>query len=164
MFNQLQSGKGRVVNMEESHIDLVEKKQGDLGEVSVRLVVRSYPSDSRGYVSLTPDCETMEEFEKALAHLKKSMDSILERAKNTFQRHQAKVKGEKAATDFHTPEEIWGALEECTSIEEMRVRFNELTLKKRQEVADFVLTQLNIFQGAASIFSQHYNEQEYLLE
>jgi hypothetical protein len=162
--NPLQPGKGRVVNMEELHIDLVEKKQGALGEVSVRLVVRSYPSDSRGYVSLTPDCETMEEFEKALAHFKKSMDSILESAKTTFQRHQAKVKDQKAATDFHTSEEIWQALEECSSIEEMRVRFNELSLKKRQEVADFVLTQLNIFQGAASIFSQHYNEQEYLLE
>ena len=150
--------------MEESPIDLVEKKQGDLGEVSVRLVVRSYPSDSRGYVSLTPDCETMEEFGKALAHLKKSMDDLLERAKTTFQRHQAKAKDEKAATDFHTSEDIWQALEACTSIEEMRVRFNELSLRKRQEVADFVLTQLNIFKGAASIFSQHYNEQEYLLE
>jgi hypothetical protein len=150
--------------MEEMQIDLVEKKQGDLGEVSVRLVVRSYPSDSRGYVSLTPDCETIEEFEGALAHLKKSMDSILERAKITFQRHQAKVEDEKAATEFHTCEEIWHALEACSSIEEMRVRFNELSMAKRQEVADFVLTQLNIFKGAASIFSQHYNEQEYLLE
>jgi len=150
--------------MEELHIDLDEKNQGDSGEVSVRLVVRSYPSDSKGYVSLTPDCETMEEFEKALAHLRKSMDSILESAKTTFQRHKARVKGEKAATDFHTPEEIWQALEACSSIEEMRVRFNELSLRKRQEVADFVLTQLNIFKGTASIFSQHYNEVECLLE
>jgi hypothetical protein len=160
----LQSGKGRVVNMEELHIDVVEKKQGDSGEVSVRLVVRSYPSDSRGHVSLTPACETMEEFEKAVAHLKDSMDSILESAKTTFKRYRAKVESEKAATDFQTCEEIWQALEACSSIEEMRVRFNELSLRKRQEVADFVLTQLNIFKGAASSFSQHYNEQEYLLE
>ena len=150
--------------MEELHIDLVEREQGDLGGVSVRLVVRSYPSDSKGYVSLTPDCETVEEFEKALAHLKKSMDSVLERARTTFQRHQAKVKDEKTASDFHTSEEIWQTLEACSSIEEMRVHFNELSLRKRQEVADYVLTQLNIFKGAASIFSQHYDEQEYLLE
>jgi hypothetical protein len=106
----------------------------------------------------------MEGFEKALAYLKKSMDSILESAKTTFQQHQAKVKDQAAVTDFHSSEEIWQALEECSSIEEMRVRFNELSLRKRQEVADFVLTQLNIFKGAASIFSQHYNEVEYLLE
>jgi len=106
----------------------------------------------------------MEGFEKALAYLKKSMDSILESAKTTFQQHQAKVKDQTAVTDFHSSEEIWQALEECSSIEEMRVRFNELSLTKRQEVADFVLTQLNIFKGAASIFSQHYNEVDYLLE
>jgi hypothetical protein len=150
--------------MEVLHLDLIQKEEGELAPVRARLVVRAYPSDSRGYVSLTPYCETMEGFEKALAHLKKSMDSILESAKTTFQQHQVKVKDETAVTDFHSSEEIWQALEECSSIEEMRVRFNELSLRKRQEVADFVLTQLNIFKGAASIFSQHYNEVEYLLE
>jgi hypothetical protein len=164
VVNPLWTGKGRAVSMEVLHLDLIRKEEGELAPVCVRLVVRGYPSDSRGYVSLTPDCETIEGFEKALAHLKKNMDSILESAKTTFQQHQAKVKDQAAVTDFHSSEEIWQALEECSSIEEMRVRFNELSLRKRQEVADFVLTQLNIFKGAASIFSQHYNEVEYLLE
>jgi hypothetical protein len=148
--------------MEVLHLDVVEKEEGESGAIHARLVVRAYPSDSRGYVSLTPDCETMEEFEEALAHLKRNMESIVESAKTTFQQYQAR--DETGVTDFHTSAEIWQVLEECTSIEEMRVRFNELSLRKRQEVADFVLTQLNIFKGAASIFSQHYNEQEYLLE
>jgi len=150
--------------MEVLHLDLIQQEEGALAPIRVRLVVRAYPSDSRGYVSLTPDCETMEGFEKAVGNLKKSMDSILESAKTAFQRYQAEIKGETAVTDFHNSEEIWQALEECSSIEEMRVRFNALSLRKRQEVADFVLTQLNIFKGAASIFSQHYNEQDYQLE
>jgi hypothetical protein len=148
--------------MEVLHLDVVEEEEGESGAVRARLVVRADPSDSRGYVSLTPDCETMEEFEKALAHLKRNMESILESAKTTFQQYQAK--DETGVTGLQTSAEIWQTLEKCTSIEEMRVRFNELSLRKRQEVADFVLTQLNIFKGAASIFSQHYNEQEYLLE
>jgi len=148
--------------MEALHLDLVEKEGREAGVVRARLVVRAYPSDSRGYVSLTPDCETIEDFEKALLHLKTSMDSILQTAQSTLQKHQ--TKDETAVSDFHTAEEIWQALEECSSMEEMRVRFNELSLRKRQEVADFVLTQLNIFKGAASLFSQHYNELEYLLE
>lgn len=148
--------------MEVLHLDLVEKEGREAGEVRVRLVVKAYPSDSRGYVSLTPDCETIKDFEKALLNLKRSIDSILQTAQSTLQKHQAK--DETALSDFHTAEEIWRALEECSSIEEMRVRFNELSLRKRQEVADFVLTQLNIFKGAASLFSQHYNELEYLLE
>ncbi len=148
--------------MEALHLDVVEKKKGESEAVRARLVVRAYPSDSRGYVSLTPDCETMEEFEKALDRLKRNMESILDSAKTTFKQYQAK--DEIGVTDFHTSAEIWQVLEECTSIEEMRVRFNELSLRKRQEVADYVLTQLNIFKGAASMFSQHYNEHEYLLE
>ncbi|MCG6982856.1 MAG: hypothetical protein LJE88_15755 [Deltaproteobacteria bacterium] len=148
--------------MEVLHLEVVEKKEGESGGISARLVVKAYPSDSSGYVSLTPDCETMEEFEKALAHLKRNMENILVSAKTEFKKYQAK--DETGVTDFQTSEEIWQVLEKCTSIEEMRVRFNELSLRKRQELADFVLTQLNIFKGAASIFSQHYNEQEYLLE
>ena len=77
---------------------------------------------------------------------------------------QAQAKGDKAVSDFHSAEDIWQALEECSSLEEMRELFNGLSLSKRQEVADFVLTQLNIFKGAASTFSQHYNEAEFLLE
>lgn len=150
--------------MEVLYLDLLDKEEGESGGVGVRLMVRAYPSDSRGYVSLTPDCATMEEFEKALAQLNKNLENIRESAKTTFQQIQAKVKKDNAVSDFHTSEEIWRALEGCSSIEEMRVLFNELSLKKRQEVADFVLTHLNIFKGAASIFSQHYNQQECLLE
>jgi len=146
------------------YLDLVQQEESESAPPRVRLVVRGYPSDSRGYVSLTPACETMEGFEKAIENLKKNMDSILERAKTTLQQYQAQVKGEEAVTDFHSSEEIWQVLEECSSIDEMRVMFNGLSLLKRQEVADFVLTQLNIFKGAASIFSQNYNEEEYLLE
>lgn len=150
--------------MELLHLDLVQQEEGDLEPPRMRLVVRAYPSDEKGFVSLTPECNTMEGFEQAVAELKKRMDSTLERARETFQQYQARAKGEKAVSDFHSPEEIWQALEECSSIEGMRELFNGLSIRKRQEVADFVLTQLNIFKGAASMFSQHYNELDYLLE
>jgi hypothetical protein len=150
--------------MEILHLDLIQKDEGELTPVRLRLVVRGYPSDSRGYVSLTPDCETIEGFEKAVGNLKKSMDSILERAKTTFQQYQTQVEGKTGVADSYSSAEIWQTLEECSSFEEMREYFNGLSLNKRQEVADFVLTQLNIFKGAASIFSQHYNEVECLLE
>ena len=88
--------------MEVLHLDLIQKGEGELAPAGVRLVVRGYPSDSRGYVSLTPDCQTMEGFEKALAHLKKSMDSILENAKTTFQKYQDKVNDQTAVNGFHS--------------------------------------------------------------
>jgi hypothetical protein len=145
-------------------LDLLETEEQEGAPPRMRLVVKAYPSDEKGYASLTPECNTMEGFEQAVAELKKRMDSALERARETFQQYQAQARGEKAVSDFHNPEEIWQALEECSSLEEMRELFNGLSVEKRQEVADFVLTQLNIFKGAASTFSQHYNEVDYLLE
>ena len=145
-------------------LDLLETEEGEGAPPRMRLVVRAYPSDEKGYTSLTPECDTMEGFEQAMAGLKQRMDSALERARETFQQYQAQAKGEEAVSDFHSAEEVWQVLEECSSLEEMRELFNGLSVSKRQEVADFVLTQLNIFKGAASTFSQHYNEAEYLLE
>ena len=145
-------------------LDLLEKEEGEGAPPRMRLVVRAYPSDEKGYTSLTPECDTMEGFEQEVAELKKRLDSALEKAREAFQQYQVQARGDKAVSDFHNAEEIWQALEECSSLEEMRELFNGLSASKRQEVADFVLTQLNIFKGAASTFSQHYNEAEYLLE
>lgn len=149
---------------EELFLDLIETEEGERTPPLMRLVVRAYPSDEKGYASLTPECNTLEGFEQAVAELKNKMDGALEKARETFQQYQDQVTGEKAVSDFHNAEEIWQALEESSSLEEMRELFNGLSLRKRQEVADFVLTQLNIFKGAASTFSQNYNEMEYLLE
>ena len=150
--------------MEVLLLDVVQEEEGEVASPRVRLVVRAYPADAKGFVSLTQKCETMEVFEQAVAELRKSMDNILLSAREIFQQYQMQVKGEKAVTGFHTAEEIWQALEECPSIDEMRELFNTLSRRKRQEVANFIFTQLNIFKGAASTFSQHYNEEKYLLD
>ena len=145
-------------------LDMIDKGEGEAAPPRMRLAVRAYPSDANGLVALTPECNTMEGFEQAVAELKNSMESMLQIARESFQQYQTQARGERSATDFHSAEEIWQVIEECDSIEEMRGIFNTLGAEKRREVADFVLTQLNIFKGAASIFSQHYDEQECLLE
>jgi hypothetical protein len=150
--------------MEVLLLDLIKKEEDESLQPSLRLAVRAYPSDTKGLVSLTPDCETLEVFEHAVAELRKTIDNLVERARETCRQYQVQVEGEKAITMPQSAEEIWENLKECSSIEDMRELFNSLNLDKRQEVADFVLTQLNIFKGAASTFSQHYNEEEYLLE
>ena len=145
-------------------LDMMGTGEGETTVPRMRLVVRAYPSDEKGLISLTSDCETLEEFEQAVRKLKEGMDTLMQKARETFQQYQT-VEGEGArAMGSQSAKEIWQSLEECDAIEEMREIFNGLGLQKRQEVADFVLTQLNIFKGAASIFSQNYNEGECLLE
>jgi hypothetical protein len=130
----------------------------------IRLATRCYPADARGLLFLTPACDTFEAFESAVQELKNSADDLLQAAREVFTRHQAQTEDETSAAAPRSVEEIWQNLEESDSLEEMKEIFNTLTLKKRQEVADFVLTKLNIFKGAASVFSQNYNEIDCLLE
>ncbi len=145
-------------------LDMSGIGEGETTPPRMRLAVRAYPSDEKGFITLTSDCETLEEFEQAVRELKESMDRLMQRARETFQQYQ-NAEGEVArAMGSQSAKEIWQSLEECDAIEEMREIFNGLGLQQRQEVADFVLTQLNIFKGAASIFSQNYNEGECLLE
>ena len=145
-------------------LDVSGTKEGETTVPRMRLAVRAYPSDEKGFIAMTSDCETLEEFEQAVQELKESIDSLMQRARETFQQCQTVVGEGASAMGSQSAKEIWQFLEECESTEEMREIFNGLELPKRQEVADFVLTQLNIFKGAASIFSQHYNEGECLLE
>ena len=146
-------------------LDMMGAGEGETTVLHMRLAVRAHPSDEKGFISLTADCETLEEFEQAVQELKESMDALTQRAREAFQQYQTAEEEEGAgAMGAQSAKEIWQVLDECDSIEEMRDIFNGLDLQKRQEVADFVLTQLNIFKGAASIFSQHYNEGECLLE
>ncbi len=145
-------------------LDLVQKEEGQAAPPRARLAVRAYPSDAKGFVPLTPECDTIEEFEQEVEKLEKHLANALQSARDKFQEHRDQASGETTVTGLQSRDEIWQSLEECASIEEMRGIFNSLGRQKRQEVADFVLTQLNIFKGAASTFSQHYNEEEYLLE
>jgi len=145
-------------------LDMSGTGEGETTAPRMRLAVRAYPSDEKGFISLTSDCETVEEFEQAVRELKEGMDTLMQRARETFQQYQNEEGEGARAMGFQSAMEIWQFLDECDSVEEMREIFNGLGLQKRQEVADFVLTQLNIFKGAASIFSQNFNEGECLLE
>jgi hypothetical protein len=55
-------------------------------------------------------------------------------------------------------------MERAGGLDGMRQHFNQLPLEKRKEVADFIFTNVNIFKGAASLFSQHFNEEACLVE
>jgi hypothetical protein len=105
----------------------------------------------------------MVEFEREVDALKAAMDDLLQRAREAFRERDGEPAG-GPSLQLESVEDIWQALENCTTIGEMQKIFNGLDPEKRQEVADFVLTELNIFKGAASTFSQHYNEEDCVLE
>jgi hypothetical protein len=144
-------------------LDIIEGAQGGRDTPRVRLVTRSYPSDARGLVLLTPECEGIEELERTVSRLKGRLDMLLEQGRAMFRTHQAQ-REVTVKPIRQTPQEIWKAMEGSGDLDGMRAHFNPLPLEERKEVADFIFTNVNIFKGAASLFSQHFNENACLVE
>ncbi len=143
-------------------LDFIKAEKENLTKPRVRLVARAYPADDKGFISLTPVCTNIGDFERSVEELKTQLDNLVIKARQSFQQDQAEKEVETRKPK--TVEEIWQAMEKCETIEEMQEIFNALEVDKRKEVAEFILTQVNIFKGAAATFSQHYNEKERLLE
>jgi len=147
---------------EQMKLDLSETDKTASGPPGLRLVARLEPSEQSGPIYLTPECTSIDEFERVVEALKGQMDAAVAKAREVFSQHEAE--NEEPGYEPQTAEEIWRVLEGGNRLDEMRSFFNALELCKRQEVADYVFSRLNIFKGAASLFSQHYNRETCLLE
>lgn len=147
---------------EQVRLDLSETDKTASGPPGLRLVARLEAPEESGPIYLTPACTSIEEFAQVVEALKGQMDAVVAKAREVFSQHEAE--NEEPGQKPQTVEAIWRALEGGNRLDEMRSFFNALELSKRQEVADYVFTQLNIFKGAASLFSQHYNRETCLLE
>ncbi len=55
------------------------------------------------------------------------------------------------------PLKIWNQLKETNSIEEMASIFNSLKEEQRKKVADFILTNVNIFKEPGTSFVKYYD-------
>lgn len=144
-------------------LDVIQEGKGGQGAPCVRLATRSYPSDARGFVLLARECEGIEQLEHAISHLKGKVDILLEEGRALFRKHQTEMEVTLQPIP-KTPQEIWKEMERAGSLDGMREHFNPLPLEKRKELADFIFTNVNIFKGAASLFSQHFNEEACLVE
>jgi hypothetical protein len=144
-------------------LEMVQKDTEEGGAPRLRVVTRSYPSDARGFVLLVPECEGIEQLEHAIAQLKGRLDTILREGTALFRRHQAERETTLKSVP-ESPQEIWKAMERSGDLDEMRQYFNLLPLEKRREVVNFIFSNVNIFKGAGSLFSQHFNEEACLVE
>lgn len=144
-------------------LDVIQEGKLEGGAPRLRVVTRSYPSDARGFVVLVPESEGIEQLERAITHLKGKLDTLLKEGAALLRKHQ--VEREAALKPIpRTPRDIWKAMEGAGDLNGMREHFNQLPFEKRKEVADFIFSNVNIFRGAASLFSQHFNEESCLVE
>jgi hypothetical protein len=102
---------------------------------------------------LTESCSSHEKLKTEAERIRKDLDRLLENAKSLF---EGPSEGPSLREDMSV-EEIWHAL---SQMEEMLFveAFNGLHEQQRRGVAEYVLTQCNIFAGKAAVFSSRYNE------
>ena len=143
-----------------------EKAAQDMGtKVGVSLtleVADQQGSKVQGSVLLIPKCNSYETLEGEIARLKGELDGLLEEAKKQFgpgagQEH-VELNEELGAA------ELWKILSAVHDTDLLVRQFNNLSRGKRQEIADYVFTQCNVFAGVASVFSLRYNNEEAKLE
>ena len=126
--------------------------------LELRLVLQETKSDK--FIHLAGPCETFDDFHKEISHLIDELNQVSaearEKAKSLEQQGGAGQKIDVGST--------WKQMEACGTEAEMFELFNSYDEEQRQEVAEYVLTQVNMFKGRGPVFSEHYDSATHLLE
>ncbi len=143
-----------------------EKEARDTGtKVGVSLsfeVAGQQGSEIQGSISLIPKCSSYETLEREISRLKGELDGLLQEAKEQLGPGPGQ---ERVDLDegLGAPE-LWEILSAVQDTDLLVRQFNSLSRGKREEIADYVFSQCNVFTGVASMFSVRYNNEEAKLE
>ncbi|MCK8601262.1 hypothetical protein [Desulfoferrobacter suflitae] len=117
-------------------------------------------SESDKSIHLIGPCETLDDFQKEIAHLILELNELSQQAKQKLESF-ARQPGAQPAVDAA---QIWKELEACGTDHEMFALFNSYEPVQRQEVAEYVFTHVNMFKGRGPVFSEHYDAASHLLD
>jgi len=116
-----------------------------------------------GSVLLVKKCSSYEILQKEVSQIKEELDVLLEKSRRLFEAEVGEEEGPDVDEDI-SAKEIWNLLSMIKDPEVLLVKFNSMSRQKRLEVADYVLSNCNVFSGPASIFSMRYNSEEGIIE
>jgi hypothetical protein len=142
----------------ESIFEMVtETGKGEEGKTTVSVGVRLRVGGHETTCPISRACHSYETLEIEVQAIRNSLDSLLAEAKRVIAESKAD-EGLDLRSDMD-PEEIWSILSGVSDEDLFIKSFNNLDEGKRREVAEYVLTQCNIFSGKASVFSSRYNNE-----
>ncbi len=145
----------------------IEKKADDASPnvgISVNVdVTDGKGSTLSGSVLLVEKCSSYEILQKEVSRIKEELDVLLEKSRRLFEAEVGEEEGQDVDEDV-SAKEIWNLLSMIKDPEVLLVKFNSMSRQKRLEVADYVLSNCNVFSGPASIFSMRYNSEEGVIE
>ena len=124
-------------------------------ETKIRLGICLKIGDNETICPITGICDSYEAFEMEVEAVKNSLERVINKAKEVFNGSSLQETLELNAD--MSPEKIWSILSSVDDEDLFVNNFNSLDEAKRNEVAEYVLTQCNIFSGKAAVFSSRYS-------
>lgn len=115
---------------------------------------------SAQFVELVAPCRSVEAFQQELDRLAKELQQLAADARGKVEAlGQSSTKGAEL-----NPAEIWKQMEGLAAEVEMFELFNALEEQQRQQVAEYIFSNVNMFKGRGPIFSEHYDSTCHILE
>ena len=145
----------------EDLFELTTTTETDREKVSLRLGIRLKVAGHETVCPVTRSCSTYEAFEQASEALINRLEQIKEKARSIFKTPSSAI-GTPIGPDM-AAEEIWSLLSAVADEAAWVAAFNDLDAPQREAVAEYVLTQCNIFSGKAAVFSRRYDSETGLM-
>jgi len=139
---------------------VTDKEKQD--ETKIRLGICLKIGNTETICPITGICESYEAFEKEVEALKNNLENVINKAKEIFS--GSSLQETLQLNEDMTAEKIWSILSSVDDEDLFVNSFNSLDEAKRKDVAEYVLTQCNIFSGKASVFSSRYSNDKGFME
>ncbi len=133
-------------------ISFAQQEKGEEPEVAIglRLTIGSLPIRC----PVSRFCRSYEELEEQAQGIIGRITALLTEAKGLFV--GAGVASDLGLNPVMEPDAVWSILSRIEDEDLFVATFNGLEERQRREVADYILTQCNIFTGNAAVFSSRY--------
>jgi hypothetical protein len=145
----------------ENLFELMTLTETDSGKVSLRLGIRLKVTGHEAVCPVTRSHSTYEAFEQDAQTLIGRLEEMKGKARSIF-KTPSSAAGPQIGPDMPA-EKIWEVLSTITDEATWVAAFNALEMTQREAVAEYVLTQCNIFSGKAAVFSRRYDSETALM-
>jgi hypothetical protein len=125
---------------------------------TMRLKVRGQ-QDGEGS-AVVVSCRSIDDFRQEIGRMKAELDDVLASAEQKLEA----VRKDSGGSTAGDPAQIWKDMESMGSDTEMFTYFNGFSASDREIIAEYILTNVNMFKGRGPVFSEHYDALSHVLE
>lgn len=112
------------------------------------------------FVELVAPCNSIDSFQREIDRL---MGELRQLAVEARRQAESFDRAREAGAELN-PAKVWQEMDGLATEAEMFEFFNGLDELQRQQVAEYIFTNVNMFKGRGPVFSEHYDATSHCLE